>query len=94
MIMVIMIVLPVVLTLWGIWSAFQFNISSRTHAILNEEVARLKRGESKATVSEENRAVIESLTGLPYEQCWGQNTVGYINHCHMKAQPSESLNNI
>lgn len=94
MIMVIMIVLPVVLTLWGIWSAFQFNISSRTHAILNEEVARLKRGESKATVSEENRAVIESLTGLPYEQCWGQNTVGYINHCHMKAQPSEYLNNI
>ncbi len=94
MIMVIMLVLPVVLTLWGIWSAFQFKVSSRTHAILNDEVARLKRGESKITVSAENKAVIESLTGLPYEQCWGENTVGHINRRHMKAQPSEPLNTI
>lgn len=94
MIMVIMIVLPVVLTLWGIRAAFQFRISSRTHAILNDEVARLKRGESKASVSAENKAVIESLTGLPYEQCWGENTVGHINRRHTKAQPSEPLNTI
>lgn len=93
MIMIIMIVLPVLLTLWGIWSAFQFKVNSRTHAILNEEVARLKRGESKATVSAENKAVIESLTGMPYEQCWGENTVGYVNRSHMKSQSAAQLKN-
>lgn len=93
MIMVIMIVLPVALTLWGIWSAFQFKVNSRTHAILNEEVARLKRGESKVTVSAENKAVIESLTGLPYEQCWGENLVGHVNRNHMKARSSTQVKN-
>ncbi|WP_436856493.1 MFS transporter [Citrobacter tructae] len=92
-IMVIMIVLPVALTVWGIWSAFQFKVNSRTHAILNEEVERLKRGESKATVSAENKAVIESLTGLPYEQCWGENLVGHVNRSHMKARSSTQLKN-
>lgn len=94
MIMVIMIVLPVILTVWGIWSAFQFRVNSRTHAILNEEVARLKRGGSKATVSAENRAVIESLTGMPYEHCWGKNSVGYLNRKRMMArQTSPQFNN-
>lgn len=88
MIMVIMIVLPMILTVWGIWSACQFRINSRTHAILNEEVARLKQGGSKATVSAENRAVIESLTGMPYEHCWGENTVGYLNRKRMMARQS------
>jgi oligogalacturonide transporter len=83
MILIIMIVLPVALTLWGIWSAFQFKVNSRTHAILNEEVARLKQGGSKATVSAENKAVIESLTGMPYDHCWGENSVGYLNRKRM-----------
>lgn len=91
MILTIMIVLPVILTLWGIGAAFRFKVNSRTHAILNEEVARLKRGESKATVSAENKAVIESLTGLPYEQCWGENLVGHVNRRHMKARPDTRL---
>ncbi|POT59656.1 MFS transporter [Citrobacter amalonaticus] len=93
MIMIIMIVLPVILTLWGIWSAFQFKVNGRTHAILNEEVARLKRGESKESVSAENKAVIESLTGLPYEQCWGENEVGHVNLRHLKEQQSVQLHN-
>jgi len=94
MIMVIMIVLPVILTIWGIWSAFQFRVNSRTHAILNEEVARLKQGGSKASVSAENRQVIESLTGMPYEHCWGENSVGYLNRKRMLArQTSPQLKN-
>ena len=86
MILIIMIVLPVALTLWGIWSAFQFKVNSRTHAILNEEVARLKQGGSKATVSAENKAVIESLTGMPYDHCWGENSVGYLNRKRMNVR--------
>lgn len=93
MIVIIMIALPVVLTLWGIWSAFQFKVNSRTHAILNDEVARLKRGGKKDAVSAENRAVIESLTGLPYEQCWGQNTVGHVNRSQMKSRSTVQLKN-
>ncbi|MNV43803.1 hypothetical protein D3C71_1355330 [compost metagenome] len=61
-------------------------MNSRTHAILNEEVARLKQGGSKATVSAENKAVIESLTGMPYDHCWGENSVGYMNRKRMNAR--------
>lgn len=86
MILAIMIILPVLLTVWGIWSAFQFKVNGRTHAILNEEVARLKQGGSKAAVSAETRQVIESLTGMPYEHCWGDNSVGHINRSLMKAK--------
>lgn len=86
MILAIMIILPVILTVWGIWSAFQFKVNGRTHAILNDEVARLKQGGSKATVTAETKEVIESLTGMPYEQCWGDNTVGCVNRSLMKAK--------
>ena len=96
MILAIMIVLPVVLTLWGIWSAFQFKVNSRTHAVLNDEVARLKQGGSKATVTADTKAVIESLTGMPYDQCWGDNTVGHVNRSLLKAkqQQLEQLHNV
>ena len=86
MILAIMIILPVILTLWGIWSAFQFKVNSRTHAVLNEEVARLKQGGSKATVTAETKEVIESLTGMPYDHCWGDNTVGHVNRSLLKAK--------
>lgn len=89
MILAIMIVLPVILTLWGIWSAFQFKVNSRTHAVLNEEVARLKQGGSKATVTADTKAVIESLTGMPYDQCWGDNTVGHVNRSLLKAKQQQ-----
>ena len=86
MILAIMIILPVLLTLWGIWSAFQFKVNSRTHAVLNDEVARLKQGGSKAAVTAETKEVIESLTGMPYDHCWGDNTVGHVNRSLLKAR--------
>jgi oligogalacturonide transporter len=49
-------------------------------------VARLKQGGSKATVSAENKAVIESLTGMPYDHCWGENSVGYLNRKRMNVR--------
>ena len=95
MILAIMIILPVILTLWGIWSAFQFKVNSRTHAVLNDEVARLKQGGSKATVTAETKGVIESLTGMPYDHCWGDNTVGHVNRSLLKAKQHQlaQLNN-
>nr|WP_318381005.1 MFS transporter [uncultured Enterobacter sp.] len=89
MILSIMIILPVLLTMWGIWSAFQFKVNSRTHAILNEEVARLKAGGSKAAVSPQTRTVIESLTGLPYDACWGENRVGFVNREYMNSRKAD-----
>ena len=86
MILTIMIVLPVILTVWGIWAAYQFKVTSRTHAVLNEEVARLKQGGSKASVGGEAKEVIETLTGMPYDHCWGDNTVGHVNRAMMKAK--------
>ena len=61
-------------------------MNSRTHAVLNDEVARLKQGGSKAAVTAETKEVIESLTGMPYDHCWGDNTVGHVNRSLLKAR--------
>ncbi|ACS84777.1 MFS transporter [Musicola paradisiaca] len=85
-IIAIMIIIPVVLTLFGILSSYRFNINSQTHAILNQEVQRLKQGGDKADATPETRAVIESLTGLPYDQSWGNNSVGHHNRNRLLAR--------
>jgi oligogalacturonide transporter len=40
------------------------------------EIARFKSGETTPS-SSQAKAVVEDLTGWPYEKLWGRNTVGY-----------------
>jgi oligogalacturonide transporter len=47
------------------------------HAILLEEIARIKAGGSIADVPPHARAVAEELTGWKYEQCWGNNALAH-----------------
>ena len=93
-IIAIMIVVPVILTLFGIISSYRFNINERTHDILNKEVQRLKNGGDKADVTADTKAVIESLTGLPYAQSWGDNHVGHYNHSRMLEKEKSGLNSL
>ncbi|WP_165775904.1 MFS transporter [Bifidobacterium scaligerum] len=45
-------------------------INKHTDSIVLAEITRLRNGGSKTAVDPETKAVVEHLTGLPYERCW------------------------
>lgn len=47
-----------------------FHLNQRTDLMLIREADRLRKGGSKADVDPEVKAVVEDLTGHPYEECW------------------------
>ena len=51
-------------------------LNKETHAVLEEEIARLENGGSKADVTPEARKVCEELTGRKYEQLWHEKAEG------------------
>jgi oligogalacturonide transporter len=65
---------PILLLLPGIAISFRFKLTQQTHTILLREIGRFKRGET-APPSEEDRRILQDLTGWPYEQLWGRNPV-------------------
>ncbi|WP_315073616.1 MFS transporter [uncultured Clostridium sp.] len=76
---VILIAAPAILLIYGIISSYKFKVSHKTHEILKKEIARLKDGGLKEDVDSETRETVEELTGLNYENVWGNNKVGYRN---------------
>lgn len=65
------------LALGGIYYTTQMKLDRGNHAILLEEIARIKAGGSIADVPPHARAVAEELTGWKYEQCWGNNALAH-----------------
>lgn len=65
---------PILLLLVGIAISFRFKLTQQTHAVLLREIGRFKRGENTPP-SEEDRKILQDLTGWPYEQLWGNNPV-------------------
>jgi oligogalacturonide transporter len=58
----------------GIAVSFRFGLTRETHAVLLREVGRFKRAET-APPSEEDRRILQDLTGWNYDQLWGKNPV-------------------
>ncbi|MGP4130253.1 hypothetical protein OJE16_10950 [Pantoea tagorei] len=51
--------------------ASRFRLDRHTHQVLLNEIARLKESKGdKSSVTPETRTIIESLTGVSYEQVW------------------------
>jgi oligogalacturonide transporter len=65
---------PILLLLMGIAVSFRFKLTQQTHAVLLREIDRFKRGET-APPSEEDRQILEDLTGWSHDQLWGKNPV-------------------
>lgn len=61
--------------LFGVAVSLRFRLDPRTHAVLMDEIERLRRGDA-APPSPEHRAIVEDLSGWRYEQLWGNNPVG------------------
>lgn len=58
----------------GVLVSLRFRLSPHTHAILMNEIERLRRGETDAP-DPEARQVVEDLSGWRYDQLWGNNDV-------------------
>lgn len=52
-----------------------FNQTS--HQVVLDEIKRIHEGGRLADVTPENRRIVENLTGYKYENCFGNNNVGY-----------------
>lgn len=70
---VIFFVGPVVLILWALLLSLKFKLNRQTHEVLKKEIERLENGGAKADVTQEDKRVVEELTGESYEKVWPDN---------------------
>ncbi|MET0887501.1 MAG: hypothetical protein ABWX92_13740, partial [Mycetocola sp.] len=66
----VVIVGPLVLIAIAFAVSRFMHLNPQTHAVLRAEIDRLEAGGSKDDVTPEARAVVEKLTGHPYESAW------------------------
>lgn len=62
---------PLLMLLLGALASWKFRLNASTHAVLVHEVERLRNGATEAE-SDENRKIVEDLTGWSYDQLWGR----------------------
>jgi len=67
----VMVAGPILAMLLGLLAAWNFRLNARTHAVLVNEVERLRAGATQAE-SEESRKIVEDLTGWKYSTLWGR----------------------
>lgn len=65
------------LAIIGIVFSCRMKLNHKTHKIVIDELDRVHAGGRKEDVSEETRSVIEKLTGISYDKCFGNNNIGY-----------------
>lgn len=73
--LIIYTAVPIAFCLLGVYLSYRFKLTVPNHKILLDEVKRLRKGGSMAEVTPKTKTVIEQLTGLPYEKCWGHNNI-------------------
>jgi oligogalacturonide transporter len=59
---------------FGVFVSLRFHLSPQTHAVLMDEIERLRAGDPTPPTPE-HRAIVEDLSGWRYEQLWGNNPV-------------------
>ena len=65
------------LAIIGIVFSCRMKLNHKIHKIVIDELDRVHAGGRKEDVSEETRSVIEKLTGILYDKCFGNNNIGY-----------------
>jgi Na+/melibiose symporter and related transporters len=76
-IMIMTVVAPIVLLILTWFVSLRLKLTKEKHKLLVDEVNRVKAGGAKADVTPEAKDAIEELTGYKYDQCFGNNNVGY-----------------
>jgi oligogalacturonide transporter len=62
---------PVIVMLLGFLVALNFKLNAKTHAVLIDEIDRLREGATSPETPESGR-IVEDLTGWPYSRLWGR----------------------
>lgn len=62
------------LTLVALILAITFKLDAKTHAVLIDEINRLKSGGKKSDVTPDTKKTVESLTGIKYDKLWPAKT--------------------
>lgn len=63
---------PILVMLIGLIASWRFRLNGPNHAVLMTEIERLRAGET-TPASPEAGAVVQDLTGWPYDRLWGRN---------------------
>jgi oligogalacturonide transporter len=69
---------PLLMMVLGMLASWRFRLNASTHAVLVQEVERLRHGATEPE-SPESRRIVEDLTGWPYERLWGRAPGGIPN---------------
>jgi oligogalacturonide transporter len=62
---------PIVVMLLGLVVALKFRLNAKTHAVLMDEIERLRGGATEPATPESGQ-VVEDLTGWKYATLWGR----------------------
>ncbi|WP_158780645.1 MFS transporter [Pantoea sp. BAV 3049] len=75
----------------GFAISLRFKLNLKTHQILREETEKMRVAGNVTpdNITPAARATVEMLAGLPYENLWGNNNIGYLNR-HKPAAKSLS----
>ena len=79
------------MALLAIFFSCRLKLNHDTHKILIDEIDRVHSGGKMADVDPKTKEVIESLTGIPYENCFGNNNIGY-KHKEKKTTNEQLVN--
>lgn len=73
----------------GFLISLRFKLNLQTHSVLREETTKMRLANRAVPedITPEARRTVEMLAGMPYENLWGNNNIGYLNH-HKPAAPS------
>lgn len=79
-ILIVLAIGTVLVLLTGMAISLRFKLNQQTHQLLREETERMKAagGPQPGLIDKNRREIVEELTGLPYENLWGNNQIGYL----------------
>ena len=82
---------PIAFCLLGVFFTTKVQLNEENRLVLANEIQRLRNGGSKADVDPETKALVERLTGYPYEKCWGNNRIVNFSNKLEEDNGSEDL---
>ncbi|MCP1207634.1 MFS transporter [Pantoea sp. B550] len=65
----------------GFIVSLRFKLNLQTHTVLRQETLKMREADRivPESITPEARGVVETLAGMPYENLWGNNNIGFLN---------------
>lgn len=65
----------------GFIVSLRFKLNLQTHTVLRQETLKMREAGRivPENITPEARGIVETLAGMPYENLWGNNNIGFLN---------------